>query len=152
MANPASRISFAVCHFGDRLSPSLTTRNGEIVKLLLSFVTIAALVGCGGPLKLLEDGKVHIGKFDAVGKTISVSVNGVQYTGSYVLNSSSSYGSMFVGAKYIPMNSYTAGNMGRAILTSPDGKVIRCEFMAQSMSAQGSCSDNSGKMYDLIAG
>jgi hypothetical protein len=122
------------------------------MKVLFNLIAISALAGCGGSLKLLEGGKVHQGQYDAVGKTLAVVVDGVNFSGTYITNASSSYGGLFVGARYVPINTYTSGNMGRAILTAANGNVIRCEFMAQSMSAQGTCTDNNGKSYDLIAG
>lgn len=122
------------------------------MKGLLAALAVMALTGCGGSLKLLEGGKVHQGQFDAVGKTLSVAVDGMTYSGTYITNASSTYGGIFVGAKYVPVNTYSSGTMGRAILTAANGNVIRCEFMAQGMNAQGSCTDNNGKTYDLIAG
>lgn len=122
------------------------------MKRLLLVLAMLALTGCAGSLKLLEGGKVHLGQFDAVGKTLSVAIEGVNYSGTYITNASSSYGGFFVGAKYVPVNTYSGGNMGRAILTASNGNVIRCEFMAQTMAAQGTCTDNNGKTYDLIAG
>lgn len=122
------------------------------MKVLFTVLASLALVGCGGSLRLLEGGKVHLGKYDAVGKTLSVAVDGLNYSGTYITNASSSYSGFFVGARYVPVNTYSSGSMGRAILTASSGNVIRCEFMVQSMSAQGTCTDNNGKLYDLIAG
>ena len=122
------------------------------MKILCSVLATLALAGCGGTVRLLEEGHVHMGKYDAMNKSLNVSVDGVEYTGNYVLNSSASYGGIFAGARYIPINSYSSANMGRAILTSTTGKIVRCEFMVQGMNAQGACTDNNGKRYDMIAG
>lgn len=122
------------------------------MKALIVAMAVLVLTACSGWVKLLEEGKAHSGKYDSMNKSLEVSINGTLYSGNYVLNSSASYGGIFTGTRYVPINSYTGGNMGRAILTSPDGKVLRCEFMVQGSAAQGACSDNNGKHFDLIAG
>ena len=122
------------------------------MKSLFMLLTVTALAGCGGSLKLLEEGKVHQGTYDAVAKSMTVSIDGFKYTGTYLLNNGSTFSSGFAGSRFVTMQGTSSATMGRGLLTSETGKVLRCEFAVQGMSAQGACQDNAGRYYDLIAG
>lgn len=95
-------------------------------------VLLAALLlsGCSGGLLVIgPDGASHEGTFDALSKTMSVKIGGEQFSGPYVLGGTS------------------GGSNGRALLTSPAGGSLTCEFTYQGMSAIGSCQDRTGNRY-----
>ena len=90
------------------------------------------LCGCGGGLLVIgPDGASHEGTFDAMSKTMSVNIRGEQFSGPYVLGG------------------YAGGNNGRALLVSPSGASLNCEFTYQGMSAIGSCKNRSGNLYQF---
>ena len=122
------------------------------MKALFTAVIVTALVGCAGSLKLLEEGKVHQGTYDAIAKTMSVTIEGTKFNGTYIVNSGSTFSSGFVGRRAVTMQGVSSATMGRGLMTSDTGRVLRCEFAVQGMSAQGACQDNTGRFYDLIAG
>lgn len=122
------------------------------MKALFTALTLTALVGCGGSLKLLEEGKVHSGTYDAIAKSMTVTIDGTKYSGTYLLNNGSTFSSGFAGSKFFTLQSVSGATMGRGFLTSETGKVLRCEFAVQGMNAQGACQDSTGRFYDLIAG
>ncbi|WP_156955306.1 hypothetical protein [Polaromonas glacialis] len=122
------------------------------MKSLFMLLTVTALAGCGGSLKLLEEGKVHQGTYDAIAKSMTVSIDGIKYNGTYLLNNGSTFSSGFAGRRFVTMQGTSSATMGRGLLNSETGKVLRCEFAVQGMSAQGACQDNAGRYYDLIAG
>lgn len=118
------------------------------------------LHGCtGGMMFIGPDGATHQGTFDAVAKTMTVSIRGIEYSGSYVLGGSpgrtatttsttvSSTGRVGVssGQTYIPGS---GGGNGRALLASPAG-ALSCEFTYQGMTAIGACQDQAGQQYQF---
>ena len=122
------------------------------MKAFFTVFIVTALVGCGGSLKLLEEGKVHQGTYDAISKSISVTIDGTKYSGSYLLNNGATFSSGFAGSRFVTMQGVSSATMGRGLLTSEAGRVLRCEFAVQGMNAQGACQDSTGRFYDLIAG
>jgi hypothetical protein len=95
---------------------------------------LAALLlsGCGGGLLAIgPDGATHEGTFDAIGKSMSVNIRGEQFSGPYILGG------------------YAGGSNGRALLVSPSGSSLNCEFTYQGMSAIGSCQSRSGNLYQI---
>lgn len=121
-------------------------------RILFTLGLCALLTACGGTVTLLADGMAHRGKFDAVSKSIDLSIDGKRYSGNYVTNAGNSAGGFFTGTRYISTNTVSGATQGRAILASNDNQTLRCEFAVQGMSAQGACQDSSGKFYDMIAG
>ena len=120
--------------------------------VLLTALLGSLLAGCGGNVRLLADGKSYQGKFDAVSKSLDVTIDGKRYAGTYITNAATSAGGFFAGRKYISTTTAVGASEGRAILIADDQQTLRCEFAVQGMSAQGSCQDATGKVYDLIAG
>lgn len=117
-------------------------------------ILLGALVlsGCAGSGKLLREGQSYPLTFNSVAKTISTTVKGEQYNGSYVLNNSFGQASGFTGSKFTTVNVIGSATQGRALLTSSTGKVLRCEFAVNGMSAIGQCQDQAGDLYDLVTG
>lgn len=127
-------------------------REANMKRIIVELGLCVLLVACGGTVTLLADGKAHRGKFDALAKSLEVTIDGKRYVGNYVTNAGSSAGGFFLGTKYVANNSVSSATQGRAILVSNDNQTLRCEFAVQGMSAQGACQDSSGKFYDMIAG
>jgi len=76
-----------------------------------------------------KDGKNFIyGTASEMGKKINIRKNGMDYTGTYVLN---------------------GGVNGRILAVSPNGDSIRCEFQYSGGSGIGTCKDSVGELYDL---
>lgn len=118
-------------------------------KIAMCAAVCAALAGCGGKILLLSDGKTYQGSFDAVSKRIEVDVDGKLYAGNYVTNTSYVSGGGFVGTRWVGTTGTVSGNQGRALLIGKDNSTMRCEFFYQGMTAQGTCQDNSGRVYDM---
>lgn len=119
-------------------------------KAVLIAALALALAGCAGNVKLISEGKVYQGKYESVTKTMEADIDGVAYKGTYVTDTSTTGGGFYSKGKWVSMSTTTGGTAGRALLTSADNKVLRCEFMVGSMSAQGTCQDSNGRTYDLV--
>lgn len=137
----------------------------SLLKYIIVLVFIIYLSGCAHHFTLIpRDGKEKgQGVAQEVGKTVTITLNGKTYTGNYVYGGGSvaffntfgsataysgtktatAFGSGF-GTAYVP----GSGN-GRILATSPDGDVIRCEFLYSGGSGLGICQDNAEKEYDL---
>jgi hypothetical protein len=126
---------------------------------VLLFLTIAFLSGCAGNIKLVEEGKIHHGRYDQISKKIEVSIDNVIYRGSYSqsVTSTAATGTIIKNSPFTVQTGTAFGSTtdgsGQAILISSDGKVIRCNFGSiVAWRGQGQCQSNSGKSYDLIIG
>ncbi len=132
---------------------------------LLTGVTF--LAGCAHNLNLTlhpqDGGGMGQGVAQDAGKTVTITLHGRIYSGTYVYDggkvayintygssttysgteSATAFGSGF-GSAYVP----GSGN-GRIFAISPDGDAIRCEFQYSGGSGLGICRDNAGKEYDL---
>lgn len=116
-------------------------------------ITLCAvlLTGCAGSGQLLRNGQSFPLQYNSVLQTITTKVDGEEYAGNYVMNSSSGFASGFAGTRFVTTNVLSAGNQGRALLTSPSGKTLRCEFMVDGFTTLGQCQDQAGAIYDLKA-
>lgn len=111
------------------------------------------LTGCSGNLKLLEDGKVHNGKYDQLSKAITIDIDGVPYSGTYVQGVTTGFGTAFAGSKVVTGSMLSTNGSGQALLTSPDGKILRCVFgPVVGWRGQGQCQNNQGRLFDLLIG
>lgn len=122
------------------------------MKLIAVLAACAVLAGCAGSGKLIRSGQVYPLEYNSLAQTITTTVDGETYTGSYIINRGTGTATGLVGTKLITTTVTTSGNQGRALLTSPSGKVLRCEFMVSGNSAIGQCQDAQGAIYDLTAG
>lgn len=111
---------------------------------------VVALAGCAGTGQLLRDGAAYPFTFNAATKTMTTTIDGDTYSGSYILNSGVGTASGFAGGRFATMTVVGSATQGRSMLTSPSGKVLRCEFAVQGMSAIGQCQDSQNRMYDLV--
>lgn len=125
-----------------------------------SLIACLLLGGCGGVMFVGPDGATHQGTFDSIGRTMSVNIRGVEYSGNYVLlgapgtvittNTStvSSTGRRAYGTAQTYVPGSGAGN-GRALLTSAGQGTMSCEFMYSGMSGAGACQDQVGQTYQF---
>lgn len=121
--------------------------------VLLLLAGSLLLTACAGNVRLIEDGKVHLGKYDTASRMVEVSVDGVRYSGPFVQNTGVGVTTAFIGGRLVTGTTITGDGSGQALLTSPDGKVIRCQFgSVVGFRGQGRCENNAGKTYDLLIG
>lgn len=132
----------------------------NVVRVLIGRGLLAVislfLVACTGSLLLIDkNNKESVGTFNASSKTLDVKINGVDFTGIYVTNASAAFGTMqgFSGSKsaFGTGQAYMTGNTGRAVLRDASGNTINCEFNYSGMKGIGTCVDNKGDTYQLIA-
>lgn len=123
---------------------------------LISFVAGAViLAGCAsmtGQLRMVADSKAYTGSYDKRTRAMDVNIEGQVYRGTFVLDSTQTAGSAYVGGGLAFGSSSSATSNARALLVSPDNSVLRCQFAAGVNEAVGVCVDGVGKSYDLIAG
>ena len=134
--------------------------------IAMVLVTSIIFAGCAHNLTLIprQGGEKGQGVAQETGKSVTITLNGKTYSGTYVYSGGSvaysntfgtstaysgtktatAFGSGF-GTTYIP----GSGN-GRILAISPDGDAIRCELQYSSGSGLGICQDNAGNEYDLL--
>lgn len=116
-------------------------------------LTLGYLSGCTGTLKLLEDGKAHAGSYDQLSKSIEVDIDGVIYRGSYVQGATAGFGTVTTGLRTSSGTMIAMDGSGQALLTSPEGKILRCVFgSVVAWRGQGQCQTNDGRLFDLLIG
>lgn len=122
-------------------------------KTFVAAVSCLLLGACSGNLKLVEDGKVHSGTYDQLSKSLQFNIDGVLYQGTYVQGGAVGVGTAFSGTRATTGVMTLSDGSGQALLTSPDGKVLRCVFgSVVAWRGQGQCQNNQGKVYDLLIG
>lgn len=116
-------------------------------------IASTVLAGCAGNIKLVEDGKVHTGTYNSLTKEVEVNVDGVPYRGGFVQGASVGFGTGFSGARVSTGTMVAMDGSGQALLTSPEGKVLRCVFgSVVAWRGQGQCQNNDGRLFDLLIG
>lgn len=123
---------------------------------LLAIALTLILTACGGSAMLIDQGgKQYAGKFDAISKTLEVTIDGKLYSGFYIVNSGYAVGSsQTFGARptYGTTQFMVGGTSGNAMIRSIDGDAITCDFNYQGMRAIGVCvRPSSGSTYQLMA-
>ena len=122
-------------------------------KCAILALAVTLLSGCAGNIRLLEDGKVHQGTYDQMSKSVKVSIDGIQYAGTYVQGVTTGFATGFSGTRTSTGLVTMSDGSGQALLTSPDGKVLRCVFgPVVAFRGQGQCQNNQGKIYDMLIG
>lgn len=106
----------------------------------------AALSGCAGNLRLLEDGKSHAGSWNAATKTLEATIDGRKYSGTFSQNASVGFGTGMSGTKFATGTAVSSNGAGQAVLTSDDGKVIHLGR------GQGQCEGLDGRRFVLVIG
>lgn len=129
-------------------------------------LSAAVLAGCAYQLTLMprDSGQVYRGEAtedQMGGGTLRVTIDGRLYAGHWVSTSSNdsftilnTYGRGARGGSFTGTGfgqSYGAGGTGKAMLSSQDGKGLRCEFTSSGYgSGGGVCVDDGGRVYDLM--
>jgi hypothetical protein len=128
------------------------------LRLLALFAGTLLLAGCAGQLQLLENGRSHPGTWNSAAGTVEVNIDGVRYTGTYsdpppigigLGVGGGSWGGGFGG---VGVSTGTGGGGGRALLRSPDGRVIECYFATSFGSGQGNCMGLDGRRFVMVIG
>lgn len=125
------------------------------MRILATLLLASMLCSCGGAMVIMprDGGTATEGSFDTLTKTMQIQANGKVYSGPYVTNASRSYssGTAYSGTKsaFVSGQAFHSGNSGVALLTSPDGDSMRCEFQYDSMTGIGVCQDRAGRIFDF---
>lgn len=124
---------------------------------------VLALSGCAGYVQMMprDSGKVYSGAVQgsATGAgSMTIDIDGQTYTGPVVRTSSGdSFG--FI-QQYGTKTGVSTGSMVsvggtatvKAILSSPAGRGLRCEFTSDGSGGGGICVDDQGRVLDAIVG
>lgn len=130
-------------------------------------VVVGALLlsGCSYPIKLMARDSALTGEGSATGMggsgALTIALGGKTYTGQWAMGSSGM--AMGFGTTTIASGPYTAfgnstmiGGTGNAtasaLLTSPDGGSLRCQFQISQWTNTGTgvCQDGAGRLYDAM--
>lgn len=133
--------------------------------LTLRYILVAlpplVLTGCSGMIQLMprDSGKVYSGTVQgSITGTgvIAITIDGEQYTGPVVRTSSidsagllQQYGKRS-GASFGSTTSVGGTATLKGILSSPNGRGLRCEFTSDGSGGGGVCSDDQGRVFDAI--
>lgn len=126
-------------------------------------VLAALLTGCSGYVQMMprDSGKVYTGTMQGSASgagTMTIAIDGEQFTGPVVrTGSSDSFG--FIqqyGTKTGITTGAIVGAGGtatvKALLSSPGGHGLRCEFTSDGSGGGGVCVDDRGRVLDAIVG
>lgn len=96
---------------------------------------------------------MHPGRYDQLSKTVEINVDGVVYRGSFVQGMSAGVGVVTTGGRVGTGTVLAGDGSGQALLTSAEGKVLRCVFgSVVAWRGQGQCQTNEGRIFDLLIG
>ena len=128
--------------------------------LYLTFA-LAFLSGCTGQVQMMprDSGKIYSGTVQgsATGSgTMSISIEGETYTGPIVRTSSGEsfgfiqqYGRSGATAFSTVISSGGTHSV-KGILSSPNGRGLRCEFTSAGGGGGGICVDDKARVYDAV--
>ena len=125
------------------------------------------LAGCASTYQLTlmprDSGKTYSGILESVSGgegRIAVDIEGKHYAGTWV-ESAPAYTTGYVSGGYgyrggwgglgfgsVSMDNPNGG-LAKALLTSPDGSGLRCDFRGTRSGGGGMCRDDAGKEYDV---
>src|SRR5258706_2968031 len=112
----------------------------------------AALSGCALNMRLLEDGKVHQGKFSPATRSMSAEIDGDHYEGPISQGMGVGFGTAFSGRRTAFGTSVGTTGDWSGILTSKTGRVIQCSFNAALGAGSGMCEALDGRRHALVVG
>lgn len=132
-------------------------------KTVSILAAVVALSGCAGYVQMMprDSGKVYSGTVQggATGAgTMTIDIDGQTYTGPVIrTGSSDSFGFIQQYGKRGMMSTGTMASVGgtatvKAILSSPAGRGLRCEFTSDGSGGGGVCVDDQGRVLDAIVG
>jgi len=134
-----------------------------MIRSIAPIFLLVLLAGCSGTIQVMprDSGKVYSGTVQgsATGAgTMTIDIEGQTYTGPVVRTSSGdSFGFMQQYGKRGLMSTGTMASVGstanvKAILSSPAGRGLRCEFTSEGSGGGGVCVDDLGRVFDAIVG
>lgn len=123
-------------------------------------VAAAMLTGCAGQVRMMprDSGKIYNGTVEAGvgGGTMSIAIDGETYTGPIIRTTSGdsfgfaqAYGKGGTSSFGMMASSGGTSNV-KGILSSPNGRGLRCEFTSTGSSGGGICVDDSSRVYDAV--
>lgn len=132
-------------------------------KPIAILATAMALSGCAGYVQMMprDSGKVYSGTVQgsATGSgAMTIDIDGQTYTGPVIrTGSSDSFGFIQQYGKRGMVSTGTMASVGgtatvKAILSSPAGRGLRCEFTSEGSGGGGICVDDLGRVLDAIVG
>lgn len=132
-------------------------------KTVSVLAAVLALSGCAGYVQMMprDSGKVYSGTVQgsATGAgTMTIDIDGQQFTGPVIrTGSSDSFGFIQQYGKRGMMGTGTMASVGgtatiKAILSSPAGRGLRCEFTSDGSGGGGVCVDDQGRVLDALVG
>lgn len=127
------------------------------LRFLAAGAAAALLGGCAPlppvPFELLGDGQVCHGAFFPSGQRLEATIGGRRFEGFYIVSAGTASSHGWWPYRRLPNDVTTtySTNSARAMLTSPDGERLSCEFLIEDRRALGECKSTSGKSYQLVA-
>ena len=132
-------------------------------KTVSILAAVVALSGCAGYVTMMprDSGKVYSGTVQgsATGAgTMTIDLDGQTFTGPLVrTGSSDSFGFIQQYGKRGMTSTGTMASVGgtatvKAMLSSPAGRGLRCEFTSDGSGGGGVCVDDQGRVLDAIVG
>lgn len=132
-----------------------------MIRSIAPLLLFGLLAGCSGTIQVMprDSGKVYSGTVQggATGAgAITIDIDGQTYTGTVVRTSSGdSFGFMQQYGKRGMVSTGTMASVGgtatvKAILSSPAGRGLRCEFTSDGSGGGGICVDDQGRVLDAI--
>ena len=124
-------------------------------------LALVLLAGCAGKVQMMprDSGKIYSGTVNGNGAgsgTMAITIDDEAYTGSVVRTSSGDsfgfvqqYGSKGTSSFGTVISSGGTANV-KAMLASPNGRGLRCEFTSTGTSGGGICVDDKSRVYDAI--
>ena len=131
------------------------------MRYLYTTFALAFLLGCTGQVQMMprDSGKIYSGTVQgsATGSgTMSIAIDGETYTGPIVRTSSGDsfgfiqqYGRGGATAFSTVVSSSGTHNV-KGILSSTNGRGLRCEFTSDGNGGGGICVDDKSRIYDAV--
>jgi hypothetical protein len=155
--HPIYYLKYALIH----INTNSYIWNKSMIRSIWKLSLVSVLAGCSGMIQLMprDSGKVYSGTVQgsATGAgTMTINIEGETYTGPVVrTGSNDSFGFLQQYGKRGLMSTGTMASIGntatvKAILSSPAGRGLRCEFTSDGTGGGGICVDDQGRVLDAI--
>lgn len=122
----------------------------------MRYLVVLLLAGCAQTMTLFPQGggQPITGTLMTAEKTMKVTIDGEAYSGDFINASAPTFGTIQTFGKK-PTTSTFVGSPGSkqfsALLVSPGGKTLRCEFVGGLMeTGNGTCVTGEGRGFDLL--
>ncbi len=96
------------------------------------------------------------GHLDALHETLSADINGLHYSGFYIVSRGTAVTTtpdyLFGFPPFMNNMVDISMNSARATLVAPDGSRLNCSFLFEGQRMLGSCESPSGEKYQLVGG